>query len=457
MNTNIFRSYDVRGVYPIEIDEDAARQIAKAYLSRLSRKLNKPTSSLRLMIARDIRRGSESLLKATTEVFLQYGAEVHDIGLASINDFYFATGKYKYDGGFMATASHNPPQYAGFKMTTNNTEYTDSIQFIVGKQIAKELEKLALPEVLPQKTGKIKNKEVSKDHLRHILSFVDLKKIQPLKIVVDTGNGMTGPMIPKIFSKLPAELIHLFPEFDPDFLQHSPNPLAANASLAISQKIKEQGADFGIMFDADGDRMFLLDEAGRLVKSDLTLLLLARLMLQRQPQAGIVYNLICSRAVPELIKQWGGRPIRSEVGYVNLSRHMHQEFGIMSGEVSGHFAFKNNFYADSGFIATVLAIQAISEDGRKLSEIIKDFSRYYRADEYSIEVSNLESSLERLRYHYQQNIRDEIDGLTVEFEDWWFNVRPSNTEPVVRLTVEAKNQAAAEAHQQEILKLIKNQ
>ncbi|MFA5127178.1 MAG: phosphomannomutase/phosphoglucomutase [Patescibacteria group bacterium] len=456
MNQDIFRSYDIRGVYPTEINAEASKQIAKAFLSRLSSKLNKPVEKLRIMVARDIRHGSEPLVKAAIEIFLQYGVEVYDIGLVSINDFYFATGKYKYDGGFMATASHNPPQYAGCKLTTNNPEYTDSIQFITGKQIASELEKINLPDTAGIKPGKLKTKEISRDHLQHILSFVDLSKIKPLKIVVDSGGGMTSQLLPKIFAKLPGQFIHLFPELDPDFLKRPPNPLTKGASRAIAEKIKQERADFGVMFDADGDRLFLLDEKGEFIRSDVTILLLAKLLLEKNPGAGIVYNLVFSHAVPELIKKWGGKAIRSEVGYINLSRHMHHEFGIMSGEVSGHFAFQKNYYADSGFIAMLLAIQAISEDGRKLSAIGQDFSLYYRTDEYNLEISDTAASLEKVRQHYKDDIRDELDGITVELADWWFNVRPSNTESLLRVTVEAKDKESAEAHQQEVLAVIKN-
>jgi phosphomannomutase len=380
---------------------------------------------------------------------------VHDIGLASINDFYFATGHYKYDGGFMATASHNPPQYGGFKMTYNNTEYTNSIQFISGKQILKEME-AGTNLVAAKKSAKLKNKDISKDHLKHLFSFVDLKKIQALKVVVDTGSGMVGLLLPKIFEKLPCDFIHLFPDLDPKFSSRPPNPLAPDASKEIAKKIKESQADLGIMFDADGDRMFLLDEEGKMIKGDQTLLLLAKTMLAKHPESGIVYNLICSHAVPELVSKWGGKPIRSEVGYVNLARHMHQEFGIMSGEVSGHFAWRDNFYADSGLVAMLVALQTISEDGRKLSEIVKDFQLYFRADEYNVPVTNLESSLDKIRYNFRDQIRDEIDGITVEFSDWWFNIRPSNTEPLVRITVEAKDEAEVKKHQNEILEIIKN-
>ena len=455
MNPNIFKSYDVRGVYPGELDAESTEAIVLAYLARLQRKLNKPASSLKILVARDIREASGILLPVAIQTFSKYVAEVHDIGLASINDFYFATGHYKYDGGFMATASHNPPQYGGFKMTYNNTEYTNSIQFISGKQILKEME-AGTNLVAAKKSAKLKNKDISKDHLKHLFSFVDLKKIQALKVVVDTGSGMVGLLLPKIFEKLPCDFIHLFPDLDPKFSSRPPNPLAPDASKEIAKKIKESQADLGIMFDADGDRMFLLDEEGKMIKGDQTLLLLAKTMLAKHPESGIVYNLICSHAVPELVSKWGGKPIRSEVGYVNLARHMHQEFGIMSGEVSGHFAWRDNFYADSGLVAMLVALQTISEDGRKLSEIVKDFQLYFRADEYNVPVTNLESSLDKIRYNFRDQIRDEIDGITVEFSDWWFNIRPSNTEPLVRITVEAKDEAEVKKHQNEILEIIKN-
>lgn len=455
MDASIFRSYDVRGIYPQQIDIEQAKQIALAYLSVVSRKLHRPVHSLKIVVARDVREASEPLMKAALEIFLQYGAEVYDLGLVSINDFYFALGHYKYNAGFMATASHNPAQYGGFKMAINSTEYTDSIKFLSGQQIYKEMDRLAdfHPE---QKKGKLKNQDTSKDHLKHILSFVDVKKIKKLKVLADTGNGMVGLILPKLFDKLPVELISIFSELDPKFANRPPNPLAKDAHLAASKELLKNKADLGVMFDVDGDRMFLIDEKGQFIKGDMTLLLIAKMLLKKEAGAGIVYNLICSHAVPELITKWGGRAIRSEVGYINLARHMHLEHGIMSGEVSGHFAFKNNFYADSGLIALVLALQAISEDGRPLSEIISDFNLYCRADELNVEVENIAAKLEKLRYHYRDNIKDEIDGLTVELADWWFNVRPSNTEPLLRLTVEAKDKQSAEQHQQEILQVIKS-
>lgn len=453
MDSSIFRSYDVRGLYPQQIDEKIAEQIALAYLSLVSRKLQKPVKDLKIVVARDVREASEPLMNKAVAVFIKNGVEVHDLSLVSINDFYFAMGHYKYDGGFMATASHNPPGYGGFKMAINNTEYTDSIKFISGQQVYRELENLASfhPE---EKRGKLKKKDYTKEHIKHILSFVDVKKIKPLKIVADTGSGMVGLILPKLLKKLPVEFTHLFAELDPKFPHRPPNPLAKGAHQAVSQEIFKDKADLGVMFDVDGDRFFLVDEKGQFIKGDMTLLLIAKMLLQKEHGTGIVYNLICSHAVPELISRWSGRPIRSEVGYINLAKHMHQEHGVMSGEVSGHFAFKENYYADSGLIAMVMALQAISEDGRPLSEIIKEFTLYHRADELNVEVDNIEAKLEKIRYHYRGQIKDEIDGITVEFVDWWFNVRPSNTEPLLRVTVEAANKAEADKHQQEILAVI---
>lgn len=455
MDASIFRSYDVRGLYPQQINAEQAKHIALAYLSVVSRKLHKPVKSLKIVVARDVREASEPLMTAAVEVFLKHGVEVHDLGLVSINDFYFALGRYKYNSGFMATASHNPAGYGGFKMAVNNTEYTDSIKFISGQQVYKEMG--ALKDFQPELTpGKLKNKEISKDHIKHILSFVDVKKIKKLKVLADTGNGMVGLILPKLFDKLPAELVSIFSELDSKFANRPPNPLAKDAHQAAAKELLKNKADLGVMFDVDGDRMFLLDEKGQFIKGDMTLLLIAKILLKKEAGASIVYNLICSHAVPELITKWGGRAIRSEVGYINLARHMHAEHGIMSGEVSGHFAFKDNFYADSGLIALVLALQAISEDGRSLSEIMEDFNLYYRGDELNVAVESIEAKLEKIRYHYRANIKDEIDGITVEFADWWFNVRPSNTEPLLRITVETKDQRATEEHQKEILAVINN-
>lgn len=438
IDTSIFKAYDIRGIYPSQLSEQTASLIAQSYLTVLAKKLGKDIKNLEVAVCRDNRHSSQPLMDEVVKVFLRYGVRVQDLGMLSINDYYFAVGHYKYDGGIMATASHNPPQYGGFKMTIKNTEYKDSIEFISGKELLQVLQDLDFPIKAEETLGQINSKDVFEDHLNHILSFVDLKKIKPLKVVVDTGGGMTGIMIPQIFAKLPCELVHIFAELDSDFKGRAPNPLTNGSYDALAKKILEVKADLGVIFDVDGDRMFLVDEKGKFVKGDMVLLLLAKSILAKNPGAGVVYNLICSHAVKDLVKEWGGRAIRSEVGYRNMARHMREESGIMSGEVSAHFAFAKNYYADSGFIAMLLALQAVSLETRPLSEIIEDFHIYEKSEEINLEVDNIDLELDKVRNNYQENILDEIDGITVEFADWWFNVRPSNTEPLLRLTIEAK-------------------
>jgi phosphomannomutase len=267
---------------------------------------------------------------------------------------------------------------------------------------------------------------------------------------------MNGLMIPKIFESIPCELTHLFPELSSDFSNRPPNPLAEGASDQLAARVQAENADLGVIYDVDGDRMFFVDETGAFVRGDMVLLLLAQAMIKKYPGSGIVYNVICSHAVPELVTKWGGRPIRSEVGYSNLSRHMRDEDGIMSGELSAHFAFKDNYYADSGFIALVLALQTISEDGRSLAAIIKDFQLYAKGDEINLPVQDIPAVLDKVRQQYKDNIRDEMDGITAEFDNWWFNVRPSNTEPLLRITVEADTQDLLKTKTQELINLINN-
>ena len=451
---SIFKSYDIRGVYPDELNQEAARLIAQAYLQIVSRKLNKKVEELKLVIGRDIRKSSEPLFKSVVEVLLKSGVEVDDIGLVSANDYYFAVGFYGYDGGLMLTASHNPPEYGGIKMILGAGGPKRPISFLSGHEIHEEIKQRGLNIEPVQAEGKLSEKDVSQDHINHILSFINPSQIKPFKIVVDAGNGMAGLLTHKLLGRLPVKMVGLFTEPDGNFSNRPPNPLTPGASDKLAKKVLEEKADFGAMFDVDGDRIFLVDERGSLIRGDMVLLLLAKAFLAEHPGCSIVYNLICSQAVPELIAQWGGKAVRSEVGYINLARHMREENGLMSGEVSGHFAFKDNYYADSAFIALVLAIKTISADGRPLSKIIKDYSLYARGDEMNFEVGDIKAELAKIRRAYKDNLRDEIDGLTFEFGDWWFNVRPSNTEPLLRVTVEAKAEKQLKQKQAEIKKLI---
>lgn len=452
MESSIFKAYDIRGIYHQDFEADDVVKIAQTYLYIAAQKANKKISELHLFLGRDIRVASEELADITRKVFLEYGVTVEDGGLLSVNDFYFGMGTYHYDGGMMVTASHNPPKYGGFKMTFYDK--SEGITFLNGKELYQVLQILTFPLEAEKTPGKLVDKNIFGEHLKHILSFVEVNKIKPLKIVVDTGNGMTALMIPEIFKQLPCELVPLFFELDGNFPNRPPNPSAEHATEKIAAKIKEVGADFGAMFDVDGDRFFLVDENGELVRGDMTLILLAKGMLAKYPGAGIVYNLICSHAVKDLVKTWGGYTVRSEVGYFNAARHMRESGAIMSGELSSHFAFRDNFCTDNAFIALLLALEAISTDGRKLSAIIKDFTLYIKGDEINLTLADIPTALEKIRTKYQANILDEMDGITVEFADWWCNVRASNTEPLLRIVVEAETYELYEEKKTELLTLL---
>jgi phosphomannomutase len=445
----IFKSYDIRGIYPEELDEKVAQEIALLFLSFISQKINKKPNEMKIVIARDIRNSSESLANVFKETLISKGVQVDDLGLMSVDVIYFATGKFNYDGGVMVTASHNPGAYGGFKMVSKGVEWIRGIDLWGHRQ-----DKIDFPEM---DSGRLKNIDIWDEYLEMIFSFIDIEKIKPMKVVVDAGNGMAGTMIPKIVERLPQlELVPLFFEPDGTFPNRNPNPLGEGAYQKLSDKIKEVKADIGFIYDADADRVFIVDENGKFLLGDQTLMILSKQILERVPNAGIVYNLICSKNIPEFIEKNGGRAIRSEVGYVNIGKHMEEEKGVMGGEVSAHFSFQKNYYSDSGFIAFVMALQAVSEEGFKISDFINANTNWYRANEVNLTIEDKEAALNKIREYFSENILDEIDGITIEFEDWWFNVRPSNTEPLLRVTIECRNEEDIEEKTEEVLKIIKD-
>jgi phosphomannomutase len=444
----IFKSYDIRGIYPNELNEEVAEKIAELYLSIVSQRINKPASKMKIIIARDARNSSENLCLAFKNFLVSKGVIVHDIGLIAVDAVYMMVGKKNYDGGVMVTASHNPGDYGGFKMVSQGVNWIRG-----GELLNHVVEMKTFPD---SDQGKMEKIDVWNDYLNHIFSFIDVDKIKSKKIVVDSGNGMAGVMISKIIERLPQiKLVPLFFEVDGNFPSRDPNPLNPGASDQIVKKVITEKADAGFIFDADADRVFLVDDQGRFLKGDETLLVIAKQVLEKSPGAGIVYNLISSKNVKEYVQKKGGRAIRSEVGYVNMGTHMKEENGLMGGEVSAHFSFKDNYFADSGFIAFLMILQAISIEGFKISDFMEKNQIWHKAEDVNLEIENKEEALNKIREHYQKNILDEIDGVTVEFENWWFNVRPSNTEPLLRVTIECKNEEDIERRKKEVMDIIK--
>lgn len=451
MNSSIFKAYGIRGIYNQELFLEDFEKILPAAVLAISQSTNQPVDQLKIVLCKDVRLASEDIYDFALQFLPKLGVTVYAAGHQSINDCYFAVGHFGFDGCLMATASHNPPVYGGLKIIAQDSQNSKNLNIINGLTIQKYLDQ-PCPMISDPKP--VQELTFSEEHLQHILSFINKPEIKPFKVVFDSGNGMAAPMVKLIATALHLQATYLFDSYDPLFPNRPPNPLAPGATDKISAKVLETKADFGVMFDIDADRIFFIDELGQFVPGDLLLLLMTKSILVKNPGASIVYNVICSHSVPELVTKWGGRAHKSPVGYINTSQNMELHHGLMSGEVSGHFAFAQNWYKDNAFIALVLVLETISQNQKTLSEIINDLRLYSRGDEINIKVSNQKKVFNFLKEKFSQEKIEEIDGLTVELKDWWFNCRPSNTEPLLRLTVETKAPKELNIKQKELIDLI---
>ncbi|MEK7540858.1 MAG: phosphomannomutase/phosphoglucomutase [Patescibacteria group bacterium] len=441
VNPTIFKSYDIRGVYPNELNEETARAIGRGFV--------KYTGAKKVAVGQDARLSSPALFKSLVKGITEEGANVYNLGQVPTECLYFSVGVYAFDAGIMITASHNPKEYNGFKMIKKNG---DNIDWIRGEDLRAIVEDGNFKNDITK--GAIERKDIWPDYVKHILSFVNLEKIKNFKVAVDASNGVAGLAVSKIGDKLPAKIFLLNYEPDGDFPNHSPNPLLAGSTDQIKKEIEKEGADFGFIFDGDGDRIFLVDENGWLVRADVALLLLAKYFLQKNPGSAIAYNAICSKAAPELIKKWGGKPIRTKIGFVNVRAGLLENNGIMGGEPSGHYCFRDNYFMDSGMISFLILLQIISEEHKKVSEIAQELSPYAKSSEINFEIANKEEILNKIKEKYADGKQDYLDGITVEYNNWWFNARVSQTEPLLRLTIEADTKDLLEEKQKELRALI---
>ncbi|HZZ66013.1 MAG TPA: hypothetical protein VFE17_10970 [Candidatus Baltobacteraceae bacterium] len=445
LNTAIFKSYDVRGIYPSELNEDIAYQIGRCFVPLLRAKT--------VVVGRDMRPSGKALFEAFARGASEAGADVTDIGMVSTDALYFAVGEYGYDGGVMITASHNPAQYNGMKFTSDQAQ---AMSLDTGLSTIRDQ---ILSGTLPPKAahaGTILQKSILDDFGRHCLSFIDPAKVKPFKIAIDAGNGMAGETVPHVFKDLPCEIIPLFFELDGTFPNHPASPIEPENMIDLQAAVRKHGCDLGAAFDGDADRMFIVDEKGDLVDGSTVTALVALNTLKHHPGARILYNLICSASVPELIKQNGGIPIRSQVGHSLIKKTMREDDVLFGGEHSGHFYFKQNWYADSGMIALMQCLELFSEAGKPVSEVIAPIDRRFRSGEINSTVKDIPAKLQQLQDHYKDASIDHLDGVTISYPHWWMNVRPSNTEPLLRLNVEGDTQELMERRRDEALALIRN-
>ncbi|MGZ4154137.1 MAG: phosphomannomutase/phosphoglucomutase [Actinomycetota bacterium] len=441
--SRIFKAYDVRGIVPDELNEDVARRIGAAF----ARWADAPT----LAVGRDARLSSPALASAFADGATSQGVDVVDIGLASTDLLYFASGSLDVPAT-MLTASHNPPNYNGLKFCLGGARP-------VGQDTGlADIRALAEQELPPRASrGSVRTRDLLDAYVEHVLSFVDVERIAPLTVAADTANGMGGLVVPAVMSRLPVRLIHLYPELDGTFPNHPADPIQPANQRDVKQAVLDNRADIGLAFDGDADRVFLVDEQAEGVSGSDVTALVAKAMLQRYPGAKIVYNLICSWAVPEAIRENGGEPIRTRVGHSFIKQVMAETGAVFGGEHSGHYYFRENYRADSGLIAAVVVLDQLSAAGRPLSELLRPLRRYFDSGEINSEVHDQAAAIERISQVYASGRHDRTDGLTVEFDDWWFNVRPSNTEPLLRLNVEARTPEMLEEKTREVLALIEGE
>jgi phosphomannomutase len=451
VDPTIFKSYDIRGVYPAELSDDVAYGIGRCFVPLLARDRTHGKERLNVVVGRDMRPSGEKLCRAFARGAAEAGADVVDIGMVSTDALYFAVGKFDFDGGVMITASHNPAQYNGMKFTRAQAE---AISLETGLATIHE----QLADELPAKSstpGSVSSRDVLDDFAQHCLSFVDRAKIKPFKIAVDAGNGMAGETIPHVFKSLPCDLAPLYFELDGSFPNHPASPIEAENMVDLQAEIRKRGCDLGVAFDGDADRMFIVDERAGLIDGSTVTALVALNTLKKHPGAKILYNLICSRSVPELVLEAGGVPFRSKVGHSIIKAVMREQDITFGGEHSGHFYFRDNWYADSGMIAFLQCLELFSEAGKPVSEVIAPIDVRFRSGEINRGVGDPSMKLREIEAHYSEAQIDHLDGVTISYPDWWMNVRPSNTEPLLRLNVEGDTKALMEQHRDEALALIR--
>ena len=444
---DIFKGYDIRGLYPEEVNEDAAKRIGSAIVHFL--KQQKGTIK-NIVVGRDMRDSSTPLAQALIEGITAAGVNVTDIGVVSTDVTYFAVAKYGYDGSVAVTASHNPAEYNGFKVCR---EHAMPVGLETGLAKIRDIA-MRPPLATAERPGRITKKDIMEEYKEHVHSFI--RQIRAMRIVVDAGNGMAGKMVPIIFKGLPIEIIPLYFELDGSFPNHEANPLKLENLRRLQELVREEKAQLGVAFDGDADRVAFVDEKGEAIGSDIITALIAREFLGEDKGAAVVYDLRSSWAVKEEIVRNGGVPCREKVGHAFIKATMRERNAVFGGELSGHYYFRDNFYADSGMIAFIEILNILGRKRVSMSNLVAPLKKYFSSGEINFTVEDKDAKIDELARSFGDGKVDRLDGVTVEYRDWWFNVRKSNTEPRLRLNVEAKTRDLMETALRRIRGIIEN-
>lgn len=442
MNTAIFKAYDVRGKVGSELNDEICNNIGKAFADWL------PQEGI-VAVGHDMRPDSSQLASQLIDGLRAQGRDVWDIGQVTSDMIYFAVGKWDLAGGAVVTASHNPGEYNGIKLYRDKVTPVglDSGLDKIRDAVANQTFKPAAAQI-----GSVEKRSITDEWVEHCLKFVT--GLKDYNIAIDAGNGMAGAILPSILPKLPLKVEEMYFEPDGTFPNHEANPQKPENLADLIAKVTEDGLDFGIAFDGDGDRAGFVDDKGRMVLGSDLMSIVAAYYLKKYPGAQIVHEVRTSRATTELIKQWGGTPIRTKAGRVYIGAKLREVGAPFGGETTGHFFFTENFDADSGLITALVAMQAISDSGKKLSELVDEYHLYAMGPEVNFEVENAQEVLAKLRDAFSDGQQDELDGLTVNYPTKWFNIRASNTEPVIRLNAEAETQEELDEFVEKIKQVI---
>ena len=448
INPSIFKAYDVRGLYPSEVNEDAARQIGRGLVAYLEAK--------RIAVSRDMRLSSPDVAAAFIAGAREQGADVVDYGMLATDMMYYAVARDGHDGGAQITASHNPKQYNGIKLVRREAFP------LSGEAGLAEIRDMIASGTLPApaaQAGTLSTMDVMDDYVTHVMSFIDPSIIKPFNVVLDAGSGMAGLVAPKLFEQLPCRTTRLCFEVDGTFPNHEANPLIEENRRDIVERVVREKADIGIAWDGDADRCFFIDGTGEFIAGDFVTALLAEAFLLRHPGAKVVYDVRASYAVKDMVAKYGGTALMNRVGHAFFKRRMREEGAIFGGEVTGHYYFRDNFFADNGFIPALLMLELMSRKGQTLHELLAPLrSKYFISGEINTKMPDMrvvQEKVDALGARYSDAKTYTMDGVSVEYPDWHFNVRASNTEPLIRLNLEATTQQKMEQKRDEVLGFIR--
>lgn len=439
---SIFKAYDIRGIYPEELNEEIAKTIGNCFAQIIDGKT--------ILVSRDMRESSKSLMDALIDGILETGKDVIDIGLASTPMMNFAVGKFDYDAGVQVTASHNPKEYNGFKTVGKGTipiGYETGLNAVEDKVKKNEIRE-------SENKGHREEKDVLSEYFDYVLKFKG--EIRPMKVVVDASNGMAGYTLPQILEELPGEFIKLFFKMDGSFPNHESNPLVEENLATLRKMVVREKADFGVIFDGDADRSCFVDEEGNIIRPDLITGIIAEEVLRGRKGEKILIDVRTSWAVKERIEELGCIPIKVKVGHAYARRKLREVNAILGGELAGHYYFRENFYCDSGVITFLYVLRTLSRKKKPISELVKPLMKYPGTGEMNFKTDKKDEIIEKMKDIYSDGNISLLDGLTVEYDNWWFNLRKSNTEPYLRLNIEAKNEKVFEKKKKEVIDRIKN-